>query len=103
MGVVVERATLAAVQVPDGVFEPYRFCLALLATAQANRAQVRTFAEVVDLDSTDGYVTGVTVVDRLTGRFDTLRADLVINASGRGRSTWRPWRRSRCPAARPPG
>src|SRR5512143_765567 len=29
---------LAAVQIPDGVFEPYRFCLSFLATAQSNGA-----------------------------------------------------------------
>ena len=73
---------LAAVQVPDGVFEPYRFCVAFLATAQANGAQVRTFTEVVGLDSTNGFVTGVTVVDRLTGRTGTIGADLVVNAGG---------------------
>lgn len=73
---------LAAVQVPDGVFEPYRFCLAFLATAQANGAHVRTFTEVVDVDSDNGFVGGVTVVDRLTGRSHTIKADLVINAGG---------------------
>jgi glycerol-3-phosphate dehydrogenase len=73
---------LTAVQVPDGVFEPYRFCLAFLATAQANGAQVRTFTEVVDLDSDNGFVSGVTVVNRLTGTSETIRADLVVNATG---------------------
>jgi glycerol-3-phosphate dehydrogenase len=73
---------LAAIQVPDGVFEPYRFCLAFLATAQANGAQVRTFTEVVDLNSAHGFVNGVTVIDRRTGRTSSLGADLVINATG---------------------
>jgi glycerol-3-phosphate dehydrogenase len=73
---------LAAVQVPDGVFEPYRFCLAFLATAQANGAQVRTFTEVVDLDDDGGFVSGVTVIDRFTGKTETIGADLVINATG---------------------
>ncbi|HEX6254302.1 MAG TPA: FAD-dependent oxidoreductase [Euzebyales bacterium] len=73
---------LTAVQVPDGVFEPYRLCLAFLATAQASGAEVRTFTEVVDLASDNGVVSGVTVVDRLTGDVDTIRADLVVNAGG---------------------
>ncbi len=73
---------LAAVQVPDGVFEPFRFCLAFLATARANGAQVRTFTEVTDLATSDGFVSGVEVVDRRTGRSETLGADLVINAGG---------------------
>jgi glycerol-3-phosphate dehydrogenase len=73
---------LAAVQVPDAVFEPYRFCLAFLATAQANGADIRTFTEVVDLVSDDGHSSGVTVVDRLSGERQTIRGDLVINAGG---------------------
>jgi len=40
---------LAAVQVRDGVFEPFRFCLAFLATALENGAVVRTYTEVTDL------------------------------------------------------
>lgn len=73
---------LAAVQVPDGVFEPYRFCLAFLATAQANGADVRTFTEVTDLTTANQHVSGVVVVDRRTGRTGTIGADLVINAAG---------------------
>jgi glycerol-3-phosphate dehydrogenase len=40
--------TLAAVQVPDGVFEPCRFCLAFLATARRHGAVVRRYTEVTD-------------------------------------------------------
>jgi glycerol-3-phosphate dehydrogenase len=32
--------TLATVQIPDGVFEPFRFCLTFLATARLNGAVV---------------------------------------------------------------
>ena len=41
-------AILAAIQIPDGVFEPFRFCLSFLATALKNGAAVRTFTEVTD-------------------------------------------------------
>jgi glycerol-3-phosphate dehydrogenase len=72
----------AAVQVPDGVFEPFRFCLAFLATARANGAQVKTFTEVTDLVTSNGFVTGVEVIDRRSGHRSTLGADVVINAGG---------------------
>ena len=72
----------AAVQVPDGVFEPFRFCLSFLATAQSNGAVVRTFAEVVDLEHSGGPVTGVRVRDRSSGRLEMIGADLVVNAAG---------------------
>jgi glycerol-3-phosphate dehydrogenase len=41
---------LAAIQIPDGVFDPYRFCLSFLATAQRNGARVLTYTKVVGLD-----------------------------------------------------
>jgi glycerol-3-phosphate dehydrogenase len=73
---------LATVQVPDGVFEPFRFCLAFLATARLNGAVVRRYTEVTDLICSGKSVTGVKVKDYLTGKTETLGADLVVNASG---------------------
>jgi glycerol-3-phosphate dehydrogenase len=73
---------LAAIQVPDGVFEPFRFCLAFLATAQENGAIVRTYTEVTDLLCAGRTVTGVRVKDHCTGRKEALYADLVVNAAG---------------------
>jgi len=73
---------LAAIQIPDGVFEPFRFCLAFLATAQANGASVRTYTEVIDLVCAGKNVTGVKVKDYRTGTEETVSADLVVNAAG---------------------
>ena len=73
---------LAAVQVPDGVFEPFRFCLAFLATARQHGAVVRRYTEVTDLLCSGKSVTGVKVRDYRTNKVETLRADLVINAAG---------------------
>ena len=73
---------LATVQIPDGVFEPFRFCLAFLATARLNGAVVRTYTEVEELICSGKSVTGVKVKDYLTGKAETLGADLVVNAAG---------------------
>jgi glycerol-3-phosphate dehydrogenase len=72
----------AAVQVPDGVFEPLRFCLSFLATARRNGATVLTYAEVVDMVFQGRTVAGVRVRDRRTGQQRTIGADVVINAAG---------------------
>src|SRR5260370_6588259 len=74
--------TLATVQIPDGVFEPFRFCLAFLATARLNGAVVRTYTEVEELICSGKSVTGVKVKDYRTGKTETLGADLVVNAAG---------------------
>ena len=73
---------LAAVQVPDGVFEPYRFCLEFLATAKKNGAEVLPFHEVVELKMSGNAVTGVKVRDHRTGKEYEIGADLVVNATG---------------------
>jgi glycerol-3-phosphate dehydrogenase len=73
---------LAAIRVPDGVFEPFRFCLAFLATARQNGAVVRTYTEVTDLLCSGKNVTGVKVQDHRTGEKESLPADLIVNAAG---------------------
>jgi len=73
---------LATVQVPDGVFEPFRFCLAFLASARMHGATVRTYCEVTSFICSGKSVTGVMVKDYRTGKTETLGADMVVNASG---------------------
>jgi glycerol-3-phosphate dehydrogenase len=74
--------TLAAIQVPDGVFEPFRFCLAFLATARLHGAVVRRYTVVTEIVCSGKNVTGVKVKDLRTGKIETLGADLVVNAAG---------------------
>ncbi len=73
---------LAAVRVPDGVYEPLRFCLQFLATAISNGAVVRRYTEVVGVELNGGAVTGVRVFDRIAGREETIGCDVVVNAAG---------------------
>ena len=71
--------TLAAIQIPDGVFDPYRFCLSFLASARKNGARVLTFTEVTGIDPSHGRVE---IRLRRLGKTETLEGDLIINASG---------------------
>lgn len=73
---------LAAVEVPDGVFDPLHFCLAFLSTARANGATVLAYREVEDLVVRGSSVEGAVVRNRRTGERETLEADVVINATG---------------------
>lgn len=76
------RDCLAAVEVPDGVFDPLHLCLAFLATAEANGATVLPYREVEALVIRGSSVEGVVVRDRRTGERSTIEADLVVNATG---------------------
>ncbi len=73
---------LAAVQVPDGVFDPYRFCLSFLATAKKNGAIVLPYHEVTALRMNGNAVDGVRVKDHRTGQEREIGADLIVNATG---------------------
>ncbi len=73
---------LAAVRVPDGVYEPYRLCLRFLATAMSNRAVVRTFTEVLAIERSGNTVTGVRAFNRITRREEVIPCDVVVNAAG---------------------
>ncbi|HLJ59694.1 MAG TPA: FAD-dependent oxidoreductase [bacterium] len=74
---------LAAVRVPDGTFEAFRFCLRLLATAMRNGAEVHPYTEVVELLSDGrGTIRGVRVRDRLRNRIYQIESDMVVNATG---------------------
>jgi len=73
---------LGAVQVPDGVFDPYRFCLSFLATAKKNGATVLPYHEVTGLLMSGNAVSGVKVRDHRTGKEYEIGADLVVNATG---------------------
>ena len=75
-------AIRAAVRVPDGVFEPFRFCLCFLATAQANGATVHTYCQVTDIQRGHNGAQGVTVRHLRTGKVEQIDADFVINATG---------------------
>lgn len=73
---------LAAIEVPDGVFDPLHLCLAFLATAQGNGARVRAYTEVEELIVRGSSVEGAIVRDRRTGERRRVDADLVVNATG---------------------
>ncbi len=70
---------LAAIQVPDGVFDPYRLCLSFLATACQDGATVRTFCEVIGLDAEQRTVS---IQTKQTNQIEELHGDVVINAAG---------------------
>jgi glycerol-3-phosphate dehydrogenase len=73
---------LAAIEVPDGVFDPLHLCLAFLATAQGNGAVVQPYTEVEELIVRGSTVEGALVRDRRTGHRRRVEADMVVNATG---------------------
>jgi glycerol-3-phosphate dehydrogenase len=74
---------LAAVEVPDGTFDPLRLALAFAGTAKANGARFYLYSNVAAMVfDGQGRVCGVTAQDRKTGKDFDLRGDIVISATG---------------------
>ena len=70
---------LAAIRIPDGVFDPYRFTLSFIATARKNGAAFNQFSEVIGLDPARGQVTVRHHVKRAT---EVIGCDAIVNAAG---------------------
>ncbi len=66
----------------DGQFDDARLALALARTAVANGAAVVNYARVERLLKDDGRISGAQIVDEETGARFTVRARVVINATG---------------------
>ena len=82
----------------DAQCDDARLVIATIRSALIHGAHAANYLEVVDLDRTGSRITGVTVVDRINGGKGSIRARIVVNATG-------PWtdalRRLEDPAADP--
>lgn len=72
----------AAVRIPDGTMDAMRMPLRFFATAKHSGASIHPFIEVLGLVVTDRVVSGAVVRDHVTGKEGTIRADIVVNATG---------------------
>jgi glycerol-3-phosphate dehydrogenase len=66
----------------DGQFNDSRLAIALARTAQANGAVLANYVKVTGLVKQSGRLTGATAVDQIDGQEYTVRAKVVVNATG---------------------
>jgi glycerol-3-phosphate dehydrogenase len=71
-----------AVQIPDATMDAWRLPMHFYATAKANGARLKNFAEVIGLQKSGGAVTGVRIFDHQTHREFDVEGDLFVNATG---------------------
>jgi glycerol-3-phosphate dehydrogenase len=72
----------AAVQVPDAAMDAFRLAMSFFAAAKIHGAHIRTFCEVTGLAYNGRTVSGVHIHDHVSGRNETIGADIVINSAG---------------------
>jgi glycerol-3-phosphate dehydrogenase len=70
---------LAAIRIPDGVYDPYRFTLSFIATARKNGATFLPFTEVISIEPAKGKAR---VHRKATNTVIELDCDAIVNAAG---------------------
>lgn len=77
-----EGLTGGAVFFDGQIYNMGRLVLSFLGSASSGGAEIANYLEVTKLLHSDGKVRGAVAVDRLDGSERTIRANLVLNASG---------------------
>ena len=73
---------IAAYAVDDATIDPFKLSLDNIASAQHQGARLMRYCRVIGFDITGGRIRRTTVRDGVTGKTDTIEADVVVNASG---------------------
>jgi len=71
-----------AVQVPDATMDAWRLPLHFFATARANGAAIFPFSKVEKILQNNRHISGARVRNLLSGKRQTLSADIIVNATG---------------------
>ncbi|MEG2004741.1 MAG: anaerobic glycerol-3-phosphate dehydrogenase subunit GlpA [Bilophila sp.] len=69
-------------RVPDAAVDGFRLVWQNIASARRHGASLRTYTEVLSINSTNGHVTSVTVRDTPTGESAVIPCSFVVNAAG---------------------
>ena len=77
-----ERGLMGGARFYDAQCDDARLVLATARSAIGHGALVANYTAVLSLERTAGRVVGAVVEDRLTGRHATVRASVVVNATG---------------------
>ncbi|MFP4546440.1 MAG: FAD-dependent oxidoreductase, partial [Methanomassiliicoccales archaeon] len=72
----------AVVEVADGYLDPFFLTQGNVRDARSCGARVLNYAEVVDMRVSRGRIEGVDYRDQRTGGIETIRPEMVVNATG---------------------
>lgn len=77
------RKIKAAVLVPDGTIDPWRLAISFAAGAlKTHNATIKTYHEVISINKRLNNIESVTIINHLTNKKETIKADIFINATG---------------------
>ena len=73
---------LAVYRVPDSAVDGFRLVWHNVMSARRYGGDIRTYCRVTAINSVNGKITGVTLLDSKSGKTETIPCELVINATG---------------------
>ena len=73
---------VAVYRVPDSAVDGFRLVWHNVMSARRHGGDVRTYCRVTGIESENGKITGVALVNSKTGEKETVHCDFVINATG---------------------
>lgn len=77
------RKIKAAVLVPDGTIDPWRLAISFAAGAlKTQNATIKTYHEVISINKRLNNIESVTIINHITNKKETIKADILINATG---------------------
>ncbi len=76
------NSLVKAYTIPDGHVDVFLLTMLNVEAAVAKGARLRTYAEVIAIESSDQKVKGVRFRDTRTGEEDSIECEIVVNAAG---------------------
>ena len=73
---------IAAYALDDATIDPFKLSLDNMADASGRGAQLRRYCQVTAFEVDHGRICRTTVSDRVTGKTESIEAEVVVNASG---------------------
>jgi len=73
---------LACGYIEEFFIDPFRLCVLQAKDAQNHGADIRTYAEVVDIQIEDSYVKGLSFFNRISGEIESVTTRFIVSAAG---------------------
>ena len=73
---------IAVYAVDDATIDPFKLSLDNMADASGRGAQLRRYCQVTGFEIDEGRICRTTVLDRVTGKSESIEAEVVVNGSG---------------------
>ena len=73
---------IASIYFEEYFISPFALCMLQALDAKQHGADIKTYCEVIDILTKKGSITGVQYFNRITGKMESVKTKVIINAAG---------------------